>query len=115
MAVYLLLALAAFVHLSLHWPLVGDSTLLHYSVFLLRHGFAPYAQLVDINLPGTYAFEWLVVRLFGYGALPWRLFDFSLLLALGGASLALLRAHERKTHKPRRAARSSTGPAGSDQ
>jgi hypothetical protein len=94
MAVYLLLALAAFVHLSLHWPLVGDSTLLHYSVFLLRHGFAPYAQLVDINLPGTYAFEWLVVRLFGYGALPWRLFDFSLLLALGGASLALLRAHD---------------------
>lgn len=102
LALCLLLGLAAFVRLSLHWPLVGDATLLHYSIFLLRHGFAPYRQLVDVNLPGTYAFEWLVIRLFGYGALPWRLFDFSLLLALGAASLPLLGTCEHSRRAPRR-------------
>ena len=93
LALYLVGVLAAFVHLSLHWPLVGDATLLHYCVFMLRHGFAPYRQLVDVNLPGTYAFEWIVIRLFGYGAPAWRLFDLALLLAIGASSFALLRTH----------------------
>lgn len=90
LGLWLLYALAQFVRLSLRWPLVGDATLLHYGVFLLRHGFAPYRQLIDINLPGTYCIEWLVTGLFGYGALAWRLFDLSLLLILGAASVVLL-------------------------
>ena len=81
---------AAFVVSSWSWPLVGDATLLHYSVFLLQHGFHPYRQLIDINLPGTYFVEWGVVRLFGYGALAWRVFDLLLLLVIGAGSLLLL-------------------------
>ncbi len=81
---------AAFVVSSWSWPLVGDATLLHYCIFLLEHGFHPYRQLIDINLPGTYFVEWGVIRLFGYGALPWRIFDLLLLLLIGTSSLLLL-------------------------
>lgn len=88
--VYLLFALARFVALSWHWPLVGDATLMHYCVFLMRHGWIPYRQIVDINLPGTYFFEWLVVHPFGYGALPWRVFDLLLLAVIGAGFLLVL-------------------------
>ena len=54
---------------SLHWPLVGDAALMHYIVFLHRQGLTPYKDIVDINLPGTYAFESLAMRCFGSGAL----------------------------------------------
>ena len=80
----------AFVASSWSWPLVGDATLLHYCVFQLQHGSHPYRQLIDINLPGTYFVEWCVIRFFGYGALPWRIFDLLLLLAVGAGSLLLL-------------------------
>ncbi len=90
MAAYLLFAVYRFVRLSLRWPLVGDATLMHYCILLLRHGLAPYRQIVDINLPGTYFVEWLVIRLFGYGPLPWRLFDLLLLLVTGLAFLLVL-------------------------
>ena len=83
MAIYLVYAVGCFVAFSLRWPLVGDATLLHYCVFLMRHGFGPYRQLVDVNLPGTYFVEWAVTGLFGYGPLAWRLFDLALVGVLG--------------------------------
>ncbi len=91
-ACYLLYAVARFLALSLHWPLVGDATLLHYCVFLMRHGFAPYRELADPNLPGTYFVEWCVTQLFGYGALPWRVFDLLLLASLAATAPAILRS-----------------------
>ena len=74
---------------TLHWPIVGDAPLLHYIVFLHDHGMAPYTQVVDINLPGTYALEWTAMHLFGPGPLAWRCFDF-LLLTLCGVSMVLI-------------------------
>lgn len=88
---YLLYAVACFIALSLHWPLVGDATLLHYCVLLMRHGFAPYRQLVDVNLPGTYFVEWAITGMFGYGALAWRIFDLLLLAALAATAPVLAR------------------------
>ncbi|HEY4354743.1 MAG TPA: hypothetical protein VGN16_03270 [Acidobacteriaceae bacterium] len=58
-----------------HWPLVGDAGLIHYVVLLIRSGRAPYSQIVDINLPGSYILESLSMRLFGAHALGLRLYD----------------------------------------
>jgi len=64
---------------TLHWPIVGDAPLMHYVAFLLDHGRAPYTQIVDINLPGTYALEWGAIHVLGPGAAAWRVFDLTLL------------------------------------
>ena len=42
---------------TLHWPVVGDAPLMHYVAFLIDHGKVPYRDIVDVNLPGTYALE----------------------------------------------------------
>jgi hypothetical protein len=60
---------------SWHWPLVGDAALMRYVVFLLHGGMAPYREIVDVNLPGSYALEALAMRLFGAGAVGLRLYD----------------------------------------
>lgn len=65
----------AFIFSSLHWLLLGDASLMHYVVFLAERGLVPYRDIIDINLPGTYASEWVVMHLFGGGSLAWRLFD----------------------------------------
>jgi len=85
----LLSCLVAFVWSSLHWPLVGDAPLFHYIVFLMHHGMVPYRQIVDLNLPGTYAVQDFVIRVFGPGALAWRIYDLSLLALIGLAMMAI--------------------------
>src|ERR1700761_6121356 len=65
-----------------HWPLVGDAGLIHYVVLLLRSGRAPYSQIIDINLPGSYIFEWMSMKLFGAHALGLRLYDSFLCLVI---------------------------------
>ncbi len=79
----------AYICVTRHWPLVGDAPLFHYIVFLIRHGMAPYRQTVDLNLPGTYAAQWFVIRVFGSGAAAWRVYDFGLLAAVGIAMGAI--------------------------
>ena len=69
------------------WPLTGDASILHYVVFLMHHGMAPYRDILDMNLPGCYFVEDLAMRIFGDGSLGWRLFDFSL---SGAALLAMI-------------------------
>ena len=71
--------LVFFVIWTWHWPLVGDAVLVDYAVFLLEHGMAPYRQIVDVQMPGTYLVDWLVLHVFGTGAIGLRLFDFTLL------------------------------------
>lgn len=81
----LLVALAAI----RRWPLVEDASLMHYVVFLMRSGAVPYKDILDINLPGTYFFEALSMRLFGPGATGLHLYDLSLLAAIFAAYLKL--------------------------
>ncbi len=45
------------------WPLVNDAALMHYVVFLMGRGLAPYREISDYNLPGAYVPEWLSMRL----------------------------------------------------
>ncbi len=72
---------------SRRWPLVGDSALMHYVVFLMGKGLAPYKDIVDVNLPGSYFAESAGMRLFGWGAASWRIYDACLLLVLCGAAV----------------------------
>ncbi len=64
---------------------------MHYAVFLMQRGMAPYRQIVDLNQPGTFAVEAAVMALLGKGALAWRVFDLLLLGAIGAAMAAICR------------------------
>ena len=64
-------------------------SLMHYIVFLMDHGLAPYREIADMNFPGAYLPDWTVVHLFGGSALVWRLYDF-LLLAVATAGMAVI-------------------------
>lgn len=73
---------------SLRWPLVGDASLIHYIAFLIERGWAPYRQLGDMNMPGSFLIELAAMHLIGPGALAWRLFDLTLALAASAAFFA---------------------------
>lgn len=91
LAILLAASAAIFTASSWHWPLVGDAPLLHYVVFLARHGLTPYRDIIDLNLPGTLAVEAGVMALFGKGALAWRLYDLTLLGVISLAMAAICR------------------------
>jgi hypothetical protein len=79
---------------TLHWPIVGDAPLMHYVAFLLDHGKVPYREIVDINLPGTYALEWGAIHVLGPGAVAWRVFDLGLLAVCLGAMVWMTAARD---------------------
>ena len=85
----LVACMASFAVCSWRWPLVGDAPLMHYCVFLMQHGFAPYRQIIDLNQPGTFATEAAVMSVLGKGALAWRVWDLLLLAATGVAMAAI--------------------------
>ena len=74
-AVAILIALAEALRVSYSWPLVHDAPLIHYVVFLMAHGMAPYRDIIEINLPGTYILDWLEMHVLGGGALGLWLWD----------------------------------------
>ena len=74
---------------TVHWPIVGDAPLFHYIAFLMDHGKVPYRDIIDINMPGTYALEWAAIHVLGPGALAWRLFDFGLVAVCAAAMMAI--------------------------
>ena len=85
----LLGCLVVFVVRTLHWPLISDAVLMQYVHLLLAHGMAPYRDIVDINMPGSYFLVACVQGAFGASALVWRLFDLGLLAVSGAAMLSL--------------------------
>ncbi len=48
---------------------------MHYVVFLMDHGRAPYRDIVEMNMPGTYMLDWLIVHTVGGGPFGWWLWD----------------------------------------
>ena len=77
---------------SWRWPLVGDASLIHYIGFLIQRGWAPYRQLGDMNMPGSYLIEIAAMHVFGMGDLAWRLFDFTLLILASAAFFVVTRS-----------------------
>ena len=72
-----------------HWPIVGDAPLFHYIAFLIDRGKVPYRDILDINMPGTYALQWMAIHVLGPGALAWRMFDFALVAMCAAAMAAI--------------------------
>ena len=76
---------------SWHWPLVGDASLIHYIGWLIGRGWAPYREIGDMNMPGSYLIELAAMHMFGMGDLAWRLFDFTLMGAAGASFFVITR------------------------
>ncbi len=78
LAVFFLMELG----LSLRWRFASDSAFLHYVAYLINeHGFVPYRDLFEVNMPGTYLFHMAVGRMFGYSDLAFRLVSVAWLIA----------------------------------
>ena len=69
-----------------HWPLVNDPAQFSYLCFLMDHGMAPYRDIIEMNMPGTYLVNWTVMHALGAGSLAWRIFDLGL-LGVGSAAM----------------------------
>ncbi len=80
---------ALYVHASLHWPVLWDGATMHYIVFLLRHGFQPYSDITDMNLPGCYLMEGWAMNIFGWGDLSWRIYEYFLMLVLAASGMVI--------------------------
>jgi len=70
---------------------------MHYIGFLIERGWAPYRDLGDMNMPGSYLIELAAMHLFGMGALAWRLFDFTLLALASAAFFAITKSSDDPT------------------
>jgi hypothetical protein len=93
--VLFILCLAILVGYTLRWPLVNDAAYIHYVVFMLEHHHAPYRDLIDVQMPGAYAVDWLVMHTLGAGAVAWHLYDLGLLILAGIAMYILCKPHGR--------------------
>ncbi len=93
LGVFLSACLALFILGTWKWPLVGDASIIHYAAFLMSHGFAPYRQIIDMNMPGCYLVEWLIIHTFGGGSLSWRIFDFALMAVSGAAMIVIAKPY----------------------
>ncbi len=88
---WLLMALAYVVWHTWSWPLILDAQVIHYADFLMAHGWAPYRQIDDMNMPVAYLADWFAMHVFGPGDLAWRMYDFFLMGTLTGAAIAIAR------------------------
>jgi len=76
-----LLLLQAFT--TLDWRMEHDTPLFHYAAFLMdKYDLVPYRDIFQTDMPGTFAFHYIIGKLFGYGDLPFRYVDLALLGAL---------------------------------
>jgi hypothetical protein len=83
---------AAFVYLivhTIHWPMMLDAQVMHYVNFLIDHGFAPYRQILDMNMPGAYLMERFAMTFFGRGDLAFRVYDLFLMAAMTAGMIAI--------------------------
>ncbi len=79
---------------TLRWPMMVNAPVMHYVVFLMRHGLSPYRDITDMNMPGAYLMESFGMSVFGGGDLGWRLYDFFLLATLMVAMVIIARPHD---------------------
>lgn len=94
MAIFLGVAALCIVVSTYQWPLMWDAQVFHYGNFLIEHGFAPYRDIIDMNLPGTYLIDGWAIKVFGAGDLAWRIFDFTILGTLCLAMVAIARPYD---------------------
>jgi Dolichyl-phosphate-mannose-protein mannosyltransferase len=84
-----------FLVMTRQWPMVGDAALLRYTVFLIRHGWAPYRDFVDINMPGAYWATAFGMGLADSANASWRIFDLGLIALTGVSYFVIARPYSR--------------------
>lgn len=77
---------------SVRWPRDHDAPLLAYMAWLIRHGYRPYRDIYDLDLPGAVLFHVAGQRLFGNSDLSLRTRD---LLLLGAGLVIVFRVMRR--------------------
>ena len=82
-----------FIVMRRDWPMVGDAALLRYAVFLIQHGWAPYRDFVDINMPGAYWATSVGLTLAPSADASWRIFDLGLVALTGIGYFAITRPY----------------------
>jgi hypothetical protein len=80
---------AFYVRMTWRWGVTGDTAAMHYVAFLISRGRVPYAQITDMNMPGTYLCERLAMAVFGWGDVGWRCYEFFLMLALAATGVVI--------------------------
>lgn len=90
----LLAATCVFIVRTWHWPFIWDAATFRYINFLVAHGFHPYRDIVDMNLPGCYLVDWFAWHTLGGGDLAWRMYDLLLLAALTVAAIVITKPYE---------------------
>ncbi len=99
LTVFLLLLATAMVVETVRWPWSNDAQVFHYAIFLMSRGLAPYRQIIDLNLPGSYLSEWIGMHLVPFSPivqvtdLSYRLYDLLLLALFGWAAVVITRPY----------------------
>jgi hypothetical protein len=94
LTLYFLLCIGFFAVRTAHWKQVNDPAQLHYLCFLMDHGFAPYRDILEINMPGIYLVNWSVMHALGGGSVAWRGFDFALLGIAAAAMIVIAQPYD---------------------
>ncbi|HEY0760287.1 MAG TPA: hypothetical protein VGD59_13630 [Acidisarcina sp.] len=89
LATVMLVAVVYYAVMSFHWPLVWDGTVLHYINFLIAHGFVPYRDVHDMNMPGAYLLDSWQMHIFGPGDVAWRFYEYFLIGCLLAAMMVI--------------------------
>lgn len=91
----ILLAAAAFYVVdTIHWRWMHDESIMRYVNFLMAHGKAPYRDIIDPNMPGSFFIDGWASRLFGAGDLGVRLYEFTLLGSLIAAMMVIAQPYD---------------------
>ena len=77
-----------------NWQLVNDAAQIDYICYLMDHGMAPYRDILDINMPGSYLVNWAVMHTLGPSALAWRVFDLGVMVFAGVAMFWIARPYD---------------------
>jgi hypothetical protein len=56
-------------------PMYRDTPIMHYVAWEILNGSAPYKDVFDMNMPGTYLIHMFIIRVLGPGVLAWHLFN----------------------------------------
>ena len=92
--VVLCLTAAFYIYRTVHWNWQWDTSIMHYVNLLMDHGKAPYRDIIDMNMPGSYFMEGWAMRVFGTGDLGWRIYEYVLLAILTTSMIVIAKPYD---------------------
>jgi hypothetical protein len=88
----LTLLLGVHMYFSFEWNINHDIAMNYYEAFLMdKFGYVPYKDFFDTSMPGTHIFYWILVKIFGYSDLWFRITDMLLLGVISSFTYLILK------------------------